>query len=269
MVIGQFVREGREKLVDKYGHFTAEGQYGGSFMLLDGLQDVVGAGLGAHELGFVEDTLAHGLAIGVEGGGADIGGREVGGDPEHLDARVQQFRPDGFQPAAKGEFRGGIGAPARQSPVACDGGYPYDRSLPFQDGGQGELGAIDGAQEVGLHDLAGHFRRAVHEEGPHADTGIIDEDIDAAEGVDRRFDKAAAVLFIAYVTGYGMEEDIGVFHLQLVDLIMVAAAGRHFGAQGDERFDQRFADAVTAARDHYHFILEKRHVISELDCLQK
>jgi len=160
----------------------------------------------------------------------------------------------------QGEFGGGIGASAGQAPIAGYGGYAYDGASSFQDGRQGEFGAVYSAKEIDLHDLTGYFGHGVQEEGPHADAGVVDEDVDASEGLDGGFDETAAFVLVADVAGYGVEEDVGVFDLEFIDLVVAASTGGDFCSQGDEGFDQCLAYAIAATRDHDYFILEERHI---------
>jgi hypothetical protein len=221
---------------------------------------VVGAFFGCHEFAFVQYAFSPGLSFIIQGSMANVAGDETWANPHNMGAGMQQFGAQGFQPALEGKFRGGISAAAGQTAVACDGGYTYDGAFSFQDGGEGVFRAVDGSEEVDLHDFTGHVGDGVEEEGPHADTGIIDEDVDASEGFDRGFDETAAFLFVADVAGDGMEEDAGVFDLEFIDLIVIATAGSDPGAQGYKSFDQRFAYAIAAACDYYYFILVKRHI---------
>jgi len=260
VVVSESISQRREYFIEQYGDFTGETEYDGPFAFFYGAQDVTGAFFGCHELALVQDAFAAGLGFVVEGGVADIAGDESGAGPHDMDAGVEQFGTKGFEPALEGEFRGGIGASAGESAVAGDGGYAYDGTFSFQDGGEGIFGAIYRSEEVDLHDFTGHFRDGVEEEGAHADAGVVDEDVDASEGFDGGFDEAAAFLFVADVAGDGVEEDAGVFDLKLIDLVVITTAGGDLGAEGDEGFDQRFADAIATACDHDYFILEERHI---------
>lgn len=260
MVVSESISQRWEYFIEQYGDFAGEAKYDGPFAFFNGSQDVTGAFFSCHDLAFVQDAFAAGLAFVVKGGVADIAGDESGTGPHDVNAGVEQFGAEGFEPTLEGEFRGGVGASAGEAAVAGDGGYADDGTFSFQDGGEGVFGAIDGSEEVDLHDFTGHVRDGVKEEGPHADTGVVDEDVDAAEGFDGGFDEAAAFLFVADVAGDGVEEDAGVFDLEFIDLVVIATAGGDPGAQGDEGFDQRFADAIATARDHDYFILEERHI---------
>jgi hypothetical protein len=56
-----------------------------------------------------------------------------------------------------------------------------------------------------------------------------------------------------------MQQHVGILHLQIIELVVVASAGCHFCPLRDQGFDQRFADAVATPGDHNHFILKERH----------
>jgi len=220
---------------------------------------MAGAFFCCHEFTFVEDAFAPGLAFVIQGGMTYVGGDEAGAGPHDVDAGIQQFCAQGFEPALEGELGGGIGAPAGEASIAGDRGYSYDGALSFEDGRQGELGAVNSAEEIDLHYLTGYFRNGVQEECPHADAGVIDEDVDATEGFDGGFDKAAAFLLVADVAGYGVEEDVGVFDLEFIYLVVVAPTGGDFGSLRDEGFDQCLTYAIAATCDYDYFILEERH----------
>ena len=260
MIVSESICQRREYFIEQYGDLTGEAEYNCPLAFFYGAQDVTGAFFGCHELAFVQDAFAAGLAFVVKGGVADIAGDESGAGPHDMDAGVEQLGAEGFEPALEREFRGGVSASAGEATVAGNGGDTNDGAFSFQDGREGVFGTIYGSEEVDLHDFTGYFGDRVEKEGAHADAGVVDEDVDASEGFDGGFDEAAAFLFVADVAGNGVEEDAGIFHLELIDLVVISTAGGDLGAEGDEGFDQRFADAIATTCDHDYFILEERHI---------
>lgn len=128
-----------------------------------------------------------------------------------------------------------------------------------EDRGQGVFSGIDGAPEVHVHQFLEHGELGILEEAAHADTGVVDEDIDLSEGFEGGFDEPLAVGLPAHVAGDGVQGGLWVLELELVEFIVIAAAGRYFSALGQEEFHQGLTDTVAAAGDGHHFIREITH----------
>ena len=88
----------------------------------------------------------------------------------------------------------------------------------------------------------------VFKKGTHADSCIIDENINPAKSFDGRIDKAQAILFVAYITSDGMQRLIGIFELKTVELIEISGTGSDAGALGKQGFNHRFANTFAAPR---------------------
>jgi hypothetical protein len=94
----------------------------------------------------------------------------------------------------------------------------------------------------------------------HADACVVDEYIYAAEFFNGGVYEPLAFFFIAYIAGDRMEDDVTVIALEVVEFVVVSAAGSYFGAHGYEGVYEGAAYAVCAAGDNDYFISEKfRH----------
>ena len=182
----------------------------------------------------------------------EVGLDRSGVDACHLDAVVAELLHDGGAEAADAEFCGVVGADVRVAEQARDGCDVYDVSAKPAVLVLGlhrrysRFGAEEDAADVRFHQrIPGVGVKLLHRP-EFAESGVVDEDVDASGGVDNRLEGAGDGVLVAHVARNGVE---GIAELVANSLHLVEAAGEseYGGAPVDEVFRKLFADAAAGS----------------------
>src|ERR1700674_5367122 len=113
----------------------------------------------------------------------DIRGSETWGYPHYVDIIIHHFSSQGFKPALESEFGCRISAATGQSPITSYRRDADNSTLSLNDIRKGIFGAINGAEKVNIHNPLDHVHIQVLNQCAHADACVVDEDVDATEGI--------------------------------------------------------------------------------------
>jgi hypothetical protein len=232
---------------------------------LDGGVDAVGgvADAGGEAWSFGAEVEPAGLLAGLAGEvGMHLaaGAHEAWADGGDADAFVAELGVEALGEAGEGELGGDVGEQVRDRDLAADGGDVDDAAAGFVDGGEQVwergLDGVEGGEEVGPHGLVVGVGSLVFDGTDVDDSGVVDEEIDAAEGMDGGFDEAGGLGLVGEVAG-DEEDVVFVGHaaaLQQVDagvfeFVRVAGGEDEFEAGAPEAMGDGEAEAARAAGD--------------------
>ncbi len=235
---------------------------------LDGGEDAVGGvgGGGGDDRGFGAEVEPGFFLVALAGEVGVVfaaGTHEAGADGGDADAFVAQFGVQALGEAGERELGGDVGEQVRDGDLAADGGDVDDGAMGGLAGeGQGEqvwdggVDGVEGGEEVGLHGAVVGVDGLVAEGADLDDAGVVDEDVEAAEGAEGLVDEAVALGGVGEVAGD--EEDVvfvgdvaGVeeFVAGEFEFVGVACGEGEFEAGAAEAVGEREAEAAGSAGD--------------------
>lgn len=146
-------------------------------------------------------------------------------------------------------FGGGVESEPGEGDFAGDGADVDDHAVAaFAHAGDGELGEVEGGEEVELEHVADGFVVGLPGGLIEADAGVVDEDIDAAVVGEGGFDEVAAKIRVGEVAGDGEVAGLSGMGLGGDGAGGESEAGAALGEFGGEGL----ADAAGCARDEGH-----------------
>ena len=190
-------------------------------------------------------------------GGADLIFEEGGvgvarQDQDDINAGAAEFEAEGVREGAEGELAGGVDGIARCGEDAEDAANVDDlaAALPAQMG-QDRLEAAEGAEEIHVHQALGLGEVGLFDRGAHAEAGIVDEDVHAAEPFDGGRHE---VLDVGVASDIGHDgDDAGT---ESGEGVAVAGGGDDVGAGGSKGERGFAANARGGAGDDDDFVGE-------------
>jgi len=267
-----FVGERSEDLAGLWGEaddaggeprLGGDGDFGAA--ALDGSVDAVGgvADAGGEAWGFGAEVEPAGFLAGLAGEARVLlaaGAHEAGADGGDADAFVAKLGVESFGEAGESELGGDVREQVRDGDLAANGGDVDDAAAGFVERGEQvrerSLDGVEGGEEVGLHGAVVGVGGLVFEGADLDDSGVVDEEVDAAEGTDGGFDETCGLGLVGEVAGD--EEDV-VFvgdaaALQQVDagmfeFVSVAGGEDEFEAGAPEAMGDGEAESAGAAGD--------------------
>ncbi len=175
------------------------------------------------------------------------------------------LRHFGAQPLRKAVDRKlarGIDAVAGGAHLAGHRRNVDDEAAPARDHArQRQARGVDQRQHVGAEEILHRRHRQVFGPYPQPLTGIVDEDIEAPEGLLRDTDQAFDLAVVAYIGRHDERLAAGraQFHRQLLQGVNGAGGQHHAGAFAAEPARQLATDAAGRAGDDHNLILEPLH----------
>jgi len=168
---------------------------------------------------------------------------------------------EAFGEATEGELTGDVGEEMGDGNLSADGGDVDDRGFAtvdlclLEDAGEGGQDGVEGTEEVSVHGALEGDEGLVFNGPDFDDSGVVDEDIDAAEVVVGLVDKVLGLRRIGEI--HGDEEDVGGASGAFVEKslataveFVVVAGGEDEAATGaTEAVSQSEAETTGAARD--------------------
>jgi len=165
------------------------------------------------------------------------GAHEAGADGGDADTFVAEFGVEAFGEADEGELAGDVWEHVRHGELAADagdvddGGVAVDR-VAVEEVGKRGVGGVEGGEEVGGHGAAIGGDRLVFNGADLDDTGVVYEDIDAAEVADGVVDEHGGLGGVGEVA-WKQEDIVGGLD-GFAREESVAGVGEFFYVAGDE-----------------------------------
>ena len=236
----------------------------------DGVVDAVGGvadGGGYDGRGGGEVEPARFLLLIADEGGMDVraGTHEAGADGGDADAFVAELGVEALREADEGELAGDVGQKVRDGDLAADGGDVDDRGGAFirdaEHVRKGGSSGVEGGEEVGCHGAAIGGERLVFDGTDLDDSGVVDEDVDAAEVGDGVIDKVFGLRGVCEVGGdekdrFGGSDGVAIEQgvASADELIDVAGREDEAAAGATEALGERETEAAGASGDEDDFI---------------
>jgi len=182
------------------------------------------------------------------------GAHVPGADDHGADAVAPQFHAKAFGEGANGEFRGAIERQPGQRNFAGDGTDVDDHaSVPGAHLRDHELGYAEQGEEIELEQMTHFVERRAPGGQVQAGSGIVDEDVDGAEAIERAIDHGSADFLAGDVAGRDERVMIGCGGAETG---LGTRRKRELGARPREFGGARRADSFRSARDEDHFAVE-------------
>ena len=161
----------------------------------------------------------------------------------------------GLTESVEAEFGGVVAGAAAECVLTGEAGDVDDEAAAaLAESREGFVGAVEGSIEVEIDVAVPIFHRHLADFPEDTETGIVDEDVEAAEGVVNGFEERADLVGAADIGG--MAEDFAAsaeFGAGALDGFFGSAAESNGGALVQQAFDDGPADSAGAAGDERDF----------------
>ena len=200
----------------------------------------------------VDEQLRRRLGLAVFKLTAELRADRSGAKHRNVDAQRFKLVVKALRPAVHGEFRRAVTRHVERADLAGPRGDIDDMARPSGDHRwQDCVGAINRAEIIRPHDRFNSFHRRVDEGFAHADTGVVNQDIDPAEVGEHFIHHAVDLLGVANVARDHQRLGTGLanFFESFDQPFARAAAADGNGASGGEIDGELFADAARSTGD--------------------